>query len=232
MDQTVTPLPGTTIDPRYPDSDGRFMGETDHHNVAMTRLRDAIEDRFASRADVYVASNLVMYYREGDRKARKDPDVLVAMGVAGKHKRRSFRVWEEGVLPRVLFEIASRRTWRNDIGEKRVLYAQIGIGEYFTFDPERRYLTPPLQGFRTVKGQSVPIKPNRDSSLFSKALALMLVPEGDMLRLVDPVTGEPILTRAERADQEKDRADAEAQRAAELAAEVARLKARIADLES
>lgn len=231
MDPMVTPLPGTTIDPRYPDSDGRFMGETDHHNVAMTQLREAVEDRFADRADVYVASNIVMYYREGDRKARKDPDVLVAMGVAGKHKRRSYRVWEEGVLPRVLFEIASRRTWRNDIGEKRELYARIGIGEYFTFDPERRYLQPPLQGFRTVKGQSVPIRPNKDGSLFSKALALMLIAEGDTLRLVDPVTLEPIPTRAERADQERERADAERARAAALAAEVARLRAMLSDRE-
>src|SRR3954463_3266420 len=119
MNRITTPLPGTAIDPRYPDSDGRFMGETDFHYVAMSLLHDGLEDYYADRADVYIASNLVMYYVAGDRHARKDPDVLVAMGVVGKHRRRSFRVWEERVLPRVLFEIASRRTWRNDLGEKR-----------------------------------------------------------------------------------------------------------------
>lgn len=31
-------LPGTCPDPRYPDSDGRFMGDTDYHNIAMIWL--------------------------------------------------------------------------------------------------------------------------------------------------------------------------------------------------
>ena len=82
---TTAPLPGTLIDPRYPDSDGRFMGETDYHNLAMSDLRDNLQDHFVDQP-VYVASNLIVYYREGDRKGRKDPDVLVAKKV-GKHKR-------------------------------------------------------------------------------------------------------------------------------------------------
>src|SRR5947209_7200603 len=103
-------LPGTVPDPRYPDSDGRFMGETDFHNVAMVWLREALQDHFAGQA-VYVASNLIWYFQEGDPRSRRDPDVLVARGV-GSHRRRSFRIWEEKVTPCTLFEIASRRTWR------------------------------------------------------------------------------------------------------------------------
>jgi Uma2 family endonuclease len=217
MNQIVKPLPGTVEDPRYPDSDGRFMGETDFHNVAMIAVREALEDFFADRPDVYVASNIVMYYRHGDPKARKDPDVLFARGVVGKHKRRSFRVWEEKVVPQVLFEIASRRTWRNDLDDKRLLYASIGVREYFVFDPERRFVKPVLQGFRTLKGQSVPIKAKGDGSLTSRELGLALIPEGDLLRLIDRSTGQPVLTRSERAHQ--------------LAAEVEQLRARLADLE-
>jgi Uma2 family endonuclease len=207
------PLPGTVPDPRYPDSDGRFMGDTDFHNHAMRDICEGLED-FFDLQPVYVASNLIMYYDKDDPRQRRDPDVLVAKNV-GKHKRRSFRVWEEKTLPCVLFEIASRKTWRNDIGEKRDLYAQLRIKEYFIFDPEGRYLDPPLQGFRTWKGKSIPIEPDSDGSLLSKELGLRLVPEGSSLRLVDVKTGAPIPTRLERAEQEKERAEKQRKRAEE-----------------
>lgn len=216
--------PGTTIDPRYPDSNGRFMGETDFHNVAMMLLREGVEDHFAERSDVYVASNLVFYWMEGDARRRRDPDVLVARGVMGKHKRRSYRLWEEKVLPCTLFEISSRRSWRVDLRQKPALYASIGIKEYFLFDPEDRYLKPNLQGFRGVKGEAVAMKPAEDGSLVSKQLGLILKPEGDMLRLIDARTGHPVLTRAERADLEKQLREQEHMRADRLEAEVQRLR--------
>src|SRR5258708_5998256 len=171
----ASPLPGTLVDPRYPDEDGRFMGDTDFHTIAMIWLREGLQDQFAEQP-VYVASNLIYYFKEGDRKSRKDPDVLVAKGV-GKHRRRSYRIWEKGVIPCTLFEIASHRTWRIDLGEKRHLYAQLNIKEYFLFDPENRYLDPPLQGFRKRNDKSVPMKPAADCSLISKRLALRLFPD-------------------------------------------------------
>jgi Uma2 family endonuclease len=178
------------------------MGDTDFHNRAMYWLRDALEDHFADAPDVYVASNLVMYYQEGDPKRRRDPDALVAKGV-GKHQRRAFRVWEEGVVPCTLFELVSRDTWRVDVNKKPAEYAGIGVKEYFLFDPEGKYLDSALQGFRTVKGKPVPMKPAADGSLVSKQLGLRLVAEGAMLRLIDLETGEPIPTREERAAQER-----------------------------
>ena len=91
------PLPGTVPDPRYPDSDGRFMGDTDFHNHAMREIVETLEDFYAPRPKVYVASNLIMYYEEGDPRKRKDPDDVGCNEKVGKHKRRSFRVWEENV---------------------------------------------------------------------------------------------------------------------------------------
>jgi Uma2 family endonuclease len=227
MSSIVTPpLPGTTIDPRYPDSDGRFMGETDFHNVAMVWLKEALQDFFANRDDVYVASNLIMYFQEGDAKKRRDPDVLVATGV-GKHMRRAFRVWEEKTLPRVLFEIASRRTWRKDIGEKRELYAQLRIPEYFIFDPEGCYLHPVVQGFRSEDGQSVPMEADADGGLISAELGLRLVTEGTMLRLIDLRTGRPVPTRSEQAEQSRTQAELAQERVHKLQAEVERLRAQL-----
>jgi Uma2 family endonuclease len=233
MNLIVTaPLPGTVPDPKYPDSDGRPMGDTDFHNLALTDLRQGLEDHFAGVTDVYVASNLILYYQEGDPTKRRDPDVLVAKKV-GKHRRRFFRIWEEKAVPRVLWEVVSRKTWRIDVGEKRWLYARIGVQEYFLFDPEIRYLNPPLQGFHLVKGKSVPMKPNADGSLTSKELGLRFLADGDRVRLFHAKTGQEILSRWERAEaerlraeREKERADLEKKRADELQAEVDRLRRR------
>jgi Uma2 family endonuclease len=214
------PLPGTAVDPRFPDADGRPMGDTDFHSDALIWLREGLQDHFADDPTWYVATNIILYWDYDNPKNRRDPDVLVARGVAGNHRRRSFRVWEEGVLPCTLFEIASKKTWRQDVGEKIGLYAAVGIPEYFLFDPEGKYLDPILQGFRRQKGAYVPMKPAKDGSLTSRQLGLRLVPEGVLLRLIDLRTGQPVLTRTERAEQER-------QRAEELAAEVARLKAEL-----
>jgi hypothetical protein len=196
---TTAPLPGTVYDPRYPDQDGRFMGDTDFHSVALIWLREALEDHFADQP-VYVASNLIYYFQEGDPTSRRDPDVLVSKGV-GKHRRRSYRIWEEKVVPCTLFEIASKRTWRVDLNEKRELYASLGVKEYFVFDPEGCYVKPVLHGFRTVRGRSAAMKPAADGSLVSKQLGLRLVPEDAMLRLIDLRTDQPVLTRSERSQE-------------------------------
>jgi Uma2 family endonuclease len=221
----AAPLPGTSIDPRYPDSNGRFMGDTDFHNLAISQIRKGLEDHFNDAPDVYVASNLVFYYKKGDARCRRDPDVLVAKGVVGKHLRRSYRLWEEKVLPCTLFEIASKHTWRRDIDNKRWLYAKLKIREYFLFDPEECYLDPPLMGFRLVNGKSVPIKPNADGTLTSLELGLRLKAEGVLLRMVDLKTGEVVWTRSERANEE-------AARARRLAAENKRLRDKLRKFES
>ena len=212
--RTTKPLPGTAYDPLYPNRmRPRHMGESDWHRLATMLLYEALEDRFRnSLQSVYVAMNLVFYFQEGNPRGRRNPDVLVAKGVVGNHLRLSYRLWEEGVLPCTLFEIASQNTWKEDIGLKRRLYARLNIPEYFIFDPEDRFLMPALRGFRTVNRRSVEM-PYTADGLISEQLGVRLVPEGRMLRLYDLATGQPILTRREQADQDRDRMEQERQRA-------------------
>jgi Uma2 family endonuclease len=205
-------LPGTVRDPLYPSEDGNSMGETSLHILAVILLREGLEDFFAVRSDVCVASNMVLYYDRGNPSGRRDPDVLVALGV-GNHLRRSFRVWEEQAIPNTVFEVSSETTVSEDIGPKRDVYERIGIPEYFLFDPHDQFLNPVLQGFRLVNGTYVALQPAADGSLTSQQLGLRLVPEGRMLRLVDANTAAAVLTRRERIEQEQQRADDERQRA-------------------
>jgi Uma2 family endonuclease len=212
MRLTLTqPLPGTVLDPRYPDTDSKPMSETDFHTLALGLLHDGLTDFFASRRDVYVGRNLLLYYQQGNPRGCRDPDILVAKGV-GKHRRRSFRIWEEKTLPRVLFEVVSKRTVHIDLGEKRLAYERLRIPEYLLFDPEGKYMDRPLRGFRLRKGVYVELTPAADGSLTSKELGLRLVPEGEMLRLIDVKTGKPVLTRQEQTEQANQRALAQKRR--------------------
>jgi Uma2 family endonuclease len=180
-------------------------------SIALVWLYEALDDVFEEQL-VYVGMNLIFYYEEGAPSRRRDPDVLVAKGVH-KHKRRSFRPWEEKKLPCTLFEILSKKTWRVDVHMKPAEYAAAGVKEYFLFDPEGMFINPPLQGYRTVKGKPVAIKPEVDGSLISKQLGLRLVPEHGMLRLYDLKTGQPVLTRNERNRESNERAEQANERA-------------------
>lgn len=213
------PPPRDDLDVVYPDSDGEPMGETDWHIAAIILLRQALHDHFAPVPDVYVASDMFLYYEQGNPRACKAPDTMVIKGVA-KHYRHSFKTWVEKAVPCVVFEITSEKTIKEDLTEKRDLYARLGVAEYFLFDPEALVLDPPLEGFRLKGKKYVEIKPAADGTLTSQVLGLRLKPERHMLRLIDAATGEPVLTKderaeqaAERAEQEKKRAEQEKQRA-------------------
>jgi Uma2 family endonuclease len=213
MSRFAEPRLATKAEVYYPEEDDNLMGETDFHMDALILLREGLEDHFAEEPRVYVASDMFVYYVEGDPRRCKSPDVMVVKGVA-RRRRRIFKTWEEGVVPCTAFEISSGKTWREDVGAKRREYAQIGVIEYIVFDPEGVYLQPVLRGWRLGGRRYVAMKPAADGSLESRELGLRMVPEGVLLRLIDVRSGKPIPTRTERAEA--------------LAAEVERLRAELA----
>ena len=106
------------------------MGETDVHIDALIYLREALRDHFRDAPQIYVAGNMFLYYEEGNPTACVAPDVFMVQGV-GKHERRTYRLWEEGQPPAVIFEVTSRGTRLEDLGTKRAVYAMLGVREYF-----------------------------------------------------------------------------------------------------
>jgi Uma2 family endonuclease len=220
----------------YPESDGKPVGETDFHIAALFHLWQALRFYYRNAPSVYVAGNMLFYYEEGNPAEFKVPDVFVVKGIA-KHDRRVYQLWKEKQSPCTVFEITSRGTRLEDLGTKRALYEMLGVQEYFLFDPLDEYLRPRLQGFRLVAGMYQPSKLAPDGSLLSRELNLALRPEGKLLRVVDPSTGDslPTLDEAvslmedalEIARTEMSRAEAEAQRAGAADARSAQLEAEI-----
>ena len=147
-----TPSPVVT----YPESDGKPMAETDIHRDQMVYLIETLKDRFRNDPQVYVAGNLFIYYEEGNPEAKVAPDTFVVWGVP-KRQRRIYQIWKEGKGPDFVVEVTSRSTRWEDIGTKRGIYAALGVREYVLFDPLAEYLPRPLQGYRLVEGEYVPI---------------------------------------------------------------------------
>jgi Uma2 family endonuclease len=150
------------------------------------------------------------------------PDVFVVQGVA-KKERRTYRLWEEGQAPIVVFEITSRGSRLEDLGTKRAIYAMLGVQEYFLYDPLGEYLRPSLQGYRLQEGEYQRMLPGDEGRLPSQALSLDLRLEDGRLRVFNPTTGERLLTPAEALVAR--RIEASARRAAE--AELERLRAEV-----
>src|SRR5947209_5867888 len=206
----------------YPETDGKPMAETDVHIDALIYLREALRDYFRDAPQVYVAGNMLLYYEEGNPAACVAPDVFVVQGVA-KRERRTYKLWEEGQPPAVVFEITSRGSRLEDLGTKRVVYAMLGVREYFLYDPLGEYLRPPLQGYRLQEGEYQRLLPGGEGELVSQVLGVELRVEAGRLRVIDPAR---LLTPAEA--QAARRAEAAARRAAE--AELERLRAELARL--
>lgn len=185
----------------YPETDGKPMGETDHHIQLIIDLRMSLRHFFRAQSDVYVGSNLLLYYVEGNPKKFVVPDLFVARGV-GNQSRRIYKLWEEAHPPCVVIEVMSRGTWGEDLQRKWKLYEKLGVREYFVFDPEYDYLPKStgetLLAYRLIQGEYEKIEAV-GGKVFSEELNLELVDTGETLRLLNPQTGFFLLTPDEEA---------------------------------
>jgi len=230
-------LPRAARPVEYPVSDGKPMAETDWHWDDMVDVAHMLKARYRDAPDACVASNMFVYYVEGDPKKVFAPDVYVVFG-APKRKRRMYKLWEEGVPPAVVFEMTSRKTRREDIGSTQDVCARLGVDEYFLHDPEHDYLRPPLQGFRLdrASGAYHPMAPDTGGGLVSERLGLRLWDDGGVLALADRTTQERLLRPSELAelrraltrDERMAQRRAGRERAARLAAEARALDERAA----
>ena len=198
----------TTIPPEidYPESDGKPMGETELHRDWTIRLLDILRHRYRDQ-EVYVASDLLLYYEEGTPAKFVVPDCFVVLNCA-KHRRRTFQTWKEGRVPDVVIEVTSRSTSSVDMIDKPRIFESMGLQEYFLFDPTNDYLESALQGYRLTHGHLREI-PAINGHLRSLALGVDLSLHDRDLVIVDYETGTEQVTRAEFAELEKEQERAE-----------------------
>ena len=206
-----------------PETDGKPMAEADVHWDQMVDLIHALREWFRGDPEVYVTGNLLMYYDEGDPKASVAPDVFMMRGVED-YQRRTYKLWEEGKGPDLVIEVTSKSTKSEDLRRKKTLYADLGVREYFIFDPLSEWLTPTLVLHRLTRGEYVPVEAGTDR-VPSKVTGLEFGVVDSRLRMFDPATGAMLPTADEEAEA---RREAEA-RAEDLEQEVERLRRQLAD---
>jgi len=199
----------------YPEPDGTPMAESDPARDYLVYGVVALKLYFQDRSNVYVSGNLWLCYQQGVPDAVVAPDVFVVFGVENR-QRRSYKVWEEqGKTPDWVLEVTSSSTRIKDERDKPLTYAQMGVTEYFQYDPTGDYLNPPLKGQRLVGNNYQAIAPNylEDGTLCLPSqvlgLEMRLLPDG-RLRFFNLQTGEYLRDYAEereRGDRERIRAD-------------------------
>jgi Uma2 family endonuclease len=196
-------LPPTGTVPRpseevfYPCSDGEPVAETEVHLLVMLNVIVTLRQFFEAQPRVYAIGNMFLYYEEGNPEARKAPDVMVIKDVEPRPHRDFFKIWEEGATPAVIFEITSPSTAQEDLEAKKQLYEQLGVREYFLFDPKNEYLEQQLMGYRLINRVYEPLPPAKDGGIVSAELMLVLKPDGSELALHSFRTGERLLTPPE-----------------------------------
>lgn len=181
-----------------------LMGETSMYGDLVHYLVEVLRWLFREqRCAIY--ENLNFYQTLNPKEYPVAPDIAVIKGVAHRHLR-SWTIGKTGPTPHVVFEIASKETWQNDLREKPLKYALMGVEEYFLYDPE----TPPhvkhrgsrLIGWRLNKARLAmeEMLQDQEGRLWSQRLESFLVADGAYLRLYEN-NDQRRLTEAEAREQ-------------------------------
>lgn len=218
----------------YPESDGMPLPDGLHQYKYFLEILSVLELFFSTRPDVAVGGDIFIYYVEGNRQMRVAPDCFVVFGgdIESLERNDTYLLWEVGKPPDFVLEIGSPSTANNDLTGKRDLYAQLGMGEYWRYDPTGEdHYGEPLVGERLTDGeyQALEIVHEVDGGVwgYSPALNLELHWKEDRLRFHDPAAGrwlqniEEINAARESAET---RANAAEARIAEMDAELRRLR--------
>jgi Uma2 family endonuclease len=241
VEQQIPLTPEDLLDPQP----GDVVGQSGPHHKLLHLLVSLLTSYYASRDDVYVASDMKMLWGIPGL-SEPAPDVAVIPGVRDKDADRdSFDVVEEGTQPCLIVEVVSSKdaeTRRNDYDKKVEIYQRAGIAEYLILDPPTVHTRGRLllTGYRLgPDGRYRQIEPDAERGLLSLTTKLLFGVEADgrTLRVIDTATGERLLTNEEikaahiretearKAAEERAYREAEARKAAE--AENARLRSEL-----
>jgi Uma2 family endonuclease len=243
IDSTANKAPQPEI--FYPSSDGEPLAESyDHLYVMMTTLAMLLTHLKGQQATVL--SNQFLYYAQGFPRLRVAPDMMVIFNVP-PGGRDNYKIWEEGQIPAVIFEMTSSGTKTKDDIEKKYLYESLGVTEYWQFDPRGEWITEKLRGFRLQGDEEpvyVPISDNRSEVLQfqlaveDKIIGFYRLDNGVKLLSVDELNlaleqqSQRIEAESQRAEAASQRADREAQRTRELEAQIAQYQQQLGELPS
>jgi Uma2 family endonuclease len=208
-----------------PLEDFEPMPEGDKQRRNLSYATEALKLWFERLPDVYVSGNLFIRYEVDGAEKRIAPDIFVVFGTS-KEDRISYTVWEEeGKVPDFVLEITSKGTVTKDRKQNPLIYRDLGVKEYFQYDPSSKFLKPTsLHGVRLENGEYVAIArsvlEDGTLTLHSEVLGLDLHLYPNLnFRFFDPISNQMLRSYAEaehdRYQAELERSQAELERAYE-----------------
>ena len=239
------PLPAAVEPLTYPDSDGHFLPDNPLQANAVVELRNSLRAHFHGLPNVVVEGDMFLYYAKGEADERLvrgkrvgkyvAPDLIVVLD-HDLGDRQTYKVWEECKPPDFALEVISPSSELRNRVDKRKIYARIGIGEYFVFQPNPERAGPQLVGYALEGSGYRELRPDPEAgSVRSEALGVSFRPEGSFLRVRDLRSGKDYRWHTELVTQADEDAEAR-RRAEETAAREAEARkaaeARIAALEA
>ena len=225
----------------YPETDGMPLPDGEYQAPIYREIVNTIQTYFSDSANVRVNGDTFIYYQEGNPNLRIAPDCYVVSNLSefalkslSLEGNNTYLLWEVGKPPDFVLEIGSPSTARVDLGRKRDLYAELGVGEYWRFDASGGdFYGEPLVGEYLVDGEyrRFDLMYEDDGLIWarSEALGLDLWWDGEgRLRFYDPGAGIWLLNQEEEnAARLSAEVLAEEERTARLSAE-----ARLAEMEA
>ena len=148
------------FDPNEPEP----LPEAMEQNPTILRIINILDAHLKSQyppGEVFIDTNTPVCYNRDNLNDRVMPDVYIAFDVDAPaiRERKLYLPWEAGKPPDFVLEVGSESTSQNDLGPKRDRYAQIGVLEYWRFDPSGGgHHGQPLTGERLVNGVYLPIE--------------------------------------------------------------------------
>ena len=155
---------------------------------------------FSRRPDVRLSRDTNICYDPRDLNVRVSPDAYLAFGVDARaiRPRKLYLPWEVGKPPDWALEVASESTCQVDIRNKPLIYARIGVPEYWMFDPTGGdYYGEPIIGMLLSDGvyrrAELTTEPDGFLKGYSPVLQLSLAWDEGWPRFYNPATGTYLL---------------------------------------
>ena len=179
------------------------MQQESHYIDAVTTLRA----HFSSDPGVLVSGNTIVCYDPDNLNRRVLPDCYITFNVdpLAIRDQNGFLIWQVGKPPDFVLEIGSESTAVRDLTSKRDLYAEMGVPEYWRFDPTGgEHYGQPLVGERLVDGEYQPFDLNANSDGltfgYSPMLGINLCLQEGRLAFQEPDTGRYLINLEETQD--------------------------------
>ena len=147
----------------YPESDGMPLPDGEYQAPLYIRAVGTLRTFFRGVPGTNVNGDTFIYYVEGNPRRFVSPDCYVVFGLTDAaleslslEGNNTYLLWEVGKAPDFILEIGSQSTAGEDLGHKRELYAELGVGEYWRYDGDRRRLLWRATGWRASGWRRVP----------------------------------------------------------------------------